>query len=74
MLTEVSLWKDNSVIQSVNVTNTVRNLQFSLEVTADLPGTYQYRVVYYLRGIRKMNSSQNFIITGDKIALSSEVC
>ena len=65
MLTEVSLWKNNSVIQSMNVTNTERNLQFSLEVTADLPGTYQYRAVYYFRGQKRIISSDNFTITGN---------
>ena len=65
MLPEVSLWKNNSVIQSVNITNTVRNLRFLLEVTADLPGTYQYRAVYYLCGFKRIMSSVNFTITGN---------
>ena len=63
---EVSLWKNNSVIQSMNITNTDRNLRFSLEVTADLPGTYQYRAVYYLRGLKRIISSENFNITGNE--------
>ena len=57
VLPEVSLWKNNSVIQSMNITNTDRNLQFSLEVTTDLPGTYQYRAVYYLHGLKWIISS-----------------
>ena len=69
---EVSLWKNNSVIQSMNITNTERNLQFSLEVTTNLPGSYQYRAVYYVRGFRRMISSNLFNIAGN-IAISCEV-
>jgi len=62
---EVSLWKNNTLIDSVNVTNMMRRVQFALEVTADLPGTYQYRAVYYLRGNRRTISSDTFNITGN---------
>ena len=72
MLSEVFLWKSNSVIQSMNITNTDKNFQFSLEVTTNLPGSYQYRAVYYIRGYRRMISSDLFNIAGN-IAISCEV-